>query len=72
MTSRYVLRGVGGFGAKGGLVPLLAPPQKPDRPYDDQIPQVKLLTNQNALYRLTGDKNLIHIDPEVAFKAGFP
>ena len=33
--------------------------------------EIKTLTNQNAFYRLNGDKNLIHIDPMVAAGAGF-
>ena len=71
VTTRYVLRGMGGFGFKGGLVPAMALPTKPEAPADESIDEIKLLPNQNALYRLTGDKNLIHIDPAIAKKAGF-
>jgi hypothetical protein len=71
VTSRYVLRGMGGSGFKGGLVSPLALPAKPEKAADEEIDSIKLLPNQNVLYRLTGDKNLIHIDPEVAQRAGF-
>ncbi|TNV77037.1 hypothetical protein FGO68_gene12137 [Halteria grandinella] len=68
ITSRYVLQGVGGFGSQGGRVPSLDLPKVSEfTHYGGAIPT---LPQQNALYRLTGDKNLIHIDPAIAKKAG--
>lgn len=57
----------GGFGGapmpKSGVI---IPERAPDYEEDDYISPV-----QNALYRLTGDTNLVHIDPEYARKMGF-
>ena len=52
-------------------MPAIALQKFPERPADDVIEDIKLLPYQNALYRLNGDKNLLHIDSEVAQKAGF-
>ena len=57
----------GGFG--GPPMPrssVTIPDRAPDYEEDDYISPV-----QNALYRLTGDTNLVHIDPEYARKMGF-
>ena len=71
IITRFVIRGVTAEGYKGGAVPPMELPKTPDREPDAVIENIKLLPYQNALYRLTGDKNLIHIDPGVAAKAGF-
>ena len=58
----------GGFGGKPMLAsPVKIPEREPDYEVDDHISPV-----QNVLYRLTGDTNLAHIDPEVAQAGGFP
>jgi acyl dehydratase len=57
----------GGFG--GEPMPkstVEIPDRPPDYEEEDYISPV-----QNALYRLTGDTNLVHIDPEYARKMGF-
>lgn len=57
----------GGFG--GEPMPkskVVIPDRKPDFELDDYISPV-----QNLLYRLTGDTNLVHVDPEYAQKMGF-
>lgn len=46
--------------------PVVIPERKPDVEADDYISPV-----QNLLYRLTGDTNLVHVDPEYARKMGF-
>ena len=56
------MRGVTCDGYKGGAVPPLDLPKTPDTNPDEEIQGIKLLPYQNALYRLNGDKNLIHID----------
>jgi peroxisomal enoyl-CoA hydratase 2 len=72
IITRFVLRGVTAEGHKGGLIEAMELPKAPDRQPDERIEGIKLLPYQNSLYRLTGDKNLIHIDPKVAENAGFP
>ena len=57
----------GGFG--GPPMPkstVVIPDRAPDVELDDYISPV-----QNLLYRLTGDTNLVHVDPEYAQKMGF-
>ena len=61
--------GAGGFG--GGPGPgeeVVQPPQ--DAPPDFVITD-KMAPNQAALYRLSGDLNPLHIDPEAARRSGF-
>jgi acyl dehydratase len=59
-------------GHKGGKIEPMELPKAPDRRPDERVDSIKILPYQNALYRLTGDKNLIHIDPKVVANAGFP
>jgi acyl dehydratase len=63
------LRGDGGFGGKSEGQP------KPRAVPADRAPDLRLdLTptlNQALIYRLAGDYNPLHIDPEVAHAAGF-
>lgn len=62
-------RSAGNFGGDRGpkTVPVVPPDgQEPDFCVEQTIP-----LNQTALYRLSGDKNPLHIDPEFARKAGF-
>lgn len=57
----------GGFG--GITMPknsISIPEKQPDIELDDYVSPV-----QNLLYRLTGDTNLVHVDPEYAQKMGF-
>ncbi len=68
-TNRYslFLRGEGGFGGEPG------PPAgnvAPDRAPDGRI-EVPTLPQQALLYRLSGDKNPLHADPEFAKMGGF-
>lgn len=44
-----------------------APDRKPDKVVEEQVPK-----NQTQLYRLSGDYNPLHIDPEFAKMVGFP
>ena len=46
--------------------PVKIPEREPDFVLDDYISPV-----QNVLYRLTGDTNLVHVDPEIARERGF-
>lgn len=66
-------RGDGGFGGpganeNGGELTLDPVPQRaPD--FEVAIPT---LPQQAAIYRLSGDRNPLHIDPEMASRVGFP
>jgi len=68
ITQTMLARGDGGFG--GPQRSVSPPPSVPERAADYVI---DLPTNANMalLYRLNGDWNPLHADPEVARKAGF-
>ncbi len=61
------IRGEGGFGGPAGPPPGNEPP---DRAPDGVI-ETPTLPQQALLYRLSGDKNPLHADPEFAKMAGF-
>jgi acyl dehydratase len=61
------LRGEGGFGGPAGPK---AGNQKPGREPDGVV-EVPTLPQQALLYRLNGDKNPLHADPEFAKMGGF-
>jgi acyl dehydratase len=67
--SSAFIRGAGGFGGdRGPSGPLNeAPSRKPDHEVS-----YKTLPEQALIYRLSGDRNPLHSDPEFASKAGFP
>lgn len=61
-------RSAGNFGGeRGPKKELIFPPEGKDP--DFQV-AYKISPDQCALYRLSGDKHLVHIDPDVAKKAG--
>lgn len=68
LTSTSFLRGDGGFGGPSGPPP--EPHQLPTRAPDAVFEQ-KTLPQQALIYRLSGDYNPLHADPEVATHAGF-
>ena len=61
------IRGEGGFGGPSGPK---AENQRPDREPDGVI-ETRSLPQQALLYRLCGDKNPLHADPEFAMMGGF-
>ncbi|MXO60660.1 3-alpha,7-alpha,12-alpha-trihydroxy-5-beta-cholest-24-enoyl-CoA hydratase [Altererythrobacter salegens] len=63
------LRGDGGCGSAGQQLEIL--PIVPDGPPDVQV-TLATRPEQALLYRLSGDGNPLHYDPEVAKAAGFP
>ncbi|MGA2126522.1 MAG: MaoC/PaaZ C-terminal domain-containing protein [Xanthobacteraceae bacterium] len=69
LTSTTFCRGDGGFGGPSG-------PSPAPRPIPQSAPELTcdLPTSRRAalIYRLSGDLNPLHIDPEVARVAGFP
>lgn len=68
-TNRFSIfaRGEGGFGGESGPK---AGNQAPDRA-PDAVAESRTLPNQALLYRLNGDKNPLHADPEFAKMGGF-
>lgn len=68
LISTVFARGDGGFG--GQSVAWLAPHQLPDREPDLQAEEVVPL-NQAFIFRLCGDRNPLHVDPDFARAAGF-
>jgi acyl dehydratase len=69
LNATSVLRGDGGFGGPAGPTP--EPHPIPDRPADLQL-ETTTLPQAALIYRLTGDMNPLHADPEIAKAAGFP
>jgi acyl dehydratase len=66
-TSGIFIRGSGGFGGDRGPEAGNAAPQRgPDRTVEMQT-----LDIQAAIYRLSGDRNPLHIDPAFAKMAGY-
>jgi len=68
-TNRYsvFLRGEGGFGGPGGPgARNLAPEREPDHTVESPT-----MAQQALLYRLSGDKNPLHADPNFAALGGF-
>lgn len=66
--SSIFARGEGGFGGERGPSESVV---LPDRAPDTEI-DVPTLPQQALLYRLCGDRNPLHSDPEFAAAAGFP
>ncbi len=69
LTSTTFARGDGGFGGPTEGAP--KPHALPDRAPDQTI-EVDTRADQALLYRLSGDRNPLHADPEFATTAGFP
>jgi acyl dehydratase len=68
-TKRSIFaRGEGGFGGERGPSTAVEPP---DRAPDVEV-ALPILPQQALLYRLCGDRNPLHSDPEFAAAAGFP
>jgi len=66
-SSAIFARGEGGFGGhRGPSAAVEVPEREPDR-----VLEVHVLPQQALLYRLCGDRNPLHADPEFAARAGF-
>jgi len=68
LTGSTFARGDGGFGgpSEGAPAPHPTPERSPDLSLDFQT-----RADQALIYRLNGDRNPLHADPEVARRAGF-
>lgn len=69
LTSSTFARGDGGFGGPADGAP--EPHEVPTRAPDQSI-ALSTRPDQALLYRLSGDRNPLHSNPEVAKMAGFP
>ncbi|GBD26757.1 hypothetical protein HRbin30_02099 [bacterium HR30] len=63
------IRGAGGFGGERG--PSTQDRNRPPDRQPDAVVELVTRPEQGAIYRLSGDRNPIHIDPEFARMAGF-
>jgi acyl dehydratase len=69
LTGSTFARGDGGFGGPSEGAP--EPHKVPERKPDISVP-FETRPDQALIYRLNGDRNPLHSDPDVAKKAGFP
>lgn len=68
LQQTLLLRGDGGFGGpQSEATPNLIPDREPDL-----RAEVRASSRAALIYRLSGDRNPLHADPEVAKAAGFP
>lgn len=65
--SAIFARGEGGFGGSRGPKEAVAVPDRDP----DAVVESPILPQQALLYRLCGDRNPLHVDPEFAASAGF-
>jgi len=68
-TGSIFVRGAGGFGGERG--PSASSKNVPPERAPDHTVEYKTSTDQAALYRLSGDRNPLHIDPDFAKLGGF-
>ena len=73
IESSYFARGDGGFSERSGVSdPSLPAPAALPESNPDEFCELPTMPQTPLLYRLSGDYNPIHADPEAARKAGFP
>ena len=68
LTTNLFIRGIGGFGHKGTVK--IAIPDAPTRAPDAEAEETTT-PNQAFLYRLSGDYNPLHVDPQMSAMGGF-
>jgi len=67
-TFSILVRGDGGFGGEKPPKAGNIPPEGKDPDFREEV---RIPPNQNLIYRLSGDLNPLHIDPEFAKAAGY-
>jgi acyl dehydratase len=67
--SSWVVTGAGGFGGERG--PSAGTVPSPPARDPDVVSVTTVRPEQSALYRLSGDRNPVHIDPDLARSVGF-
>lgn len=68
VRSSIFARGEGGWGGDRGTSEAVAIPERPA----DHVSSYAVTPQQALLYRLCGDRNPLHVDPDFAKGAGFP
>lgn len=68
LTSTMFCRGDGGFGGPDGPV---SPPHPLPEAEPDEVCDLPTMAQAALIYRLSGDPNPIHVDPQIAKAAGF-
>ena len=68
VISNLFVRGIGGFGHKGTFKSVI-PPTPKEAPH--HTASEKTEKNQAFLYRLCGDRNPLHVDPQMSSMGGF-
>jgi acyl dehydratase len=69
LRATWILRGDGGFGGERGQLP--AAHKVPADRAPDLVIDAATSSQQALLYRLSGDRNPLHVDPAVAREGGF-
>jgi acyl dehydratase len=67
VRSSIFVRGAGGFGGERGPSTAWSAPERTP----DHVVEVTPRPDQALTYRLSGDRNALHVDPEFARRAGF-
>ena len=69
IISNLFVRGIGGFGRKGEIKNII--PEAPKDRAADHSSVEKTTPNQAFIYRLCGDRNPLHVDPQMSEMGGF-
>jgi acyl dehydratase len=67
VRSSVFIRGAGGFGGERGPSSSWSAPEREP----DHVIEMTPRPDQALIYRLSGDRNSLHVDPEFARRAGF-